>query len=168
VSGCNLGLCQPPVPITIKQHIPCAAGGYCARSQGIHLSNAAGRPSRSSCSLTFVAASRLARLGGQRGRSVDRKAGVFAQERHRDPGSRRACQSETGESHLASPRIDRSRRPYEGTERARREAMQAYLDGMFGLVESSSGWTVTHGFCCHLINQHGAGSPTAPLLRHTS
>lgn len=43
-------------------------------------------------------------------------------------------ESETGESQLASPRIDRYRRPYEGTD-APREAMQAYLDCKFGLVE---------------------------------
>ena len=41
---------------------------------------------------------------------------------------------ETGESRLATPRTDRYRRPYEGTE-ASPEAMQAYLDWEFGLVE---------------------------------
>ncbi|KJF70751.1 rhodanese-related sulfurtransferase [Agrobacterium rhizogenes] len=40
---------------------------------------------------------------------------------------------ETDESHLASPRIDRYRRPYEGTD-APVEAMQAYLDWEYGLV----------------------------------
>lgn len=39
----------------------------------------------------------------------------------------------TTEENLASPTIDRYRRPYEGTE-ASREAMQAYLDWEFGLV----------------------------------
>ncbi|MDA8521175.1 rhodanese-like domain-containing protein [Acidovorax sp. NCPPB 4044] len=38
-----------------------------------------------------------------------------------------------GEAHLASPRTDRYRRPYEGTD-APREAMQAYLDWEFGLI----------------------------------
>ena len=38
-----------------------------------------------------------------------------------------------GESHLASPRIDRYRRPYEGADNAP-AAMQAYLDWEFGLV----------------------------------
>jgi rhodanese-related sulfurtransferase len=51
---------------------------------------------------------------------------------------------ETGESHLASPRIDRYRRPYEGTE-APRAAMQAYLDWEFGLVEQLAR-DGTHGF----------------------
>ncbi|MFY1664427.1 rhodanese-related sulfurtransferase [Pseudomonas sp. Pseu.R1] len=54
---------------------------------------------------------------------------------------------ESGESHLASPRIDRYRRPYEGTD-APREAMQAYLDWEFGLVEQL-GRDGTHGF--HVI-----------------
>ncbi|RRV10208.1 rhodanese-related sulfurtransferase [Pseudomonas sp. v388] len=49
-----------------------------------------------------------------------------------------------GESHLASPRIDRYRRPYEGTD-APREAMQAYLDWEFGLVEQLAR-DGTHGF----------------------
>ncbi|MGJ7580076.1 rhodanese-related sulfurtransferase [Variovorax sp. RHLX14] len=41
--------------------------------------------------------------------------------------------SESGEQHLAVPRTDRYRRPYEGTD-ASAEAMQAYLDWEFGLV----------------------------------
>lgn len=41
---------------------------------------------------------------------------------------------ESGESRLACPRIDRYRRPYEGTD-APEAAMQAYLDWEFGLVE---------------------------------
>ena len=40
----------------------------------------------------------------------------------------------SGDARLASPRIDRYRRPYEGTDNAR-EAMQAYLDWEYGLVE---------------------------------
>jgi len=52
--------------------------------------------------------------------------------------------TESGETRLASPRIDRYRRPYEGTD-APREAMQAYLDWEFGLVEQL-GRDGTHGF----------------------
>ncbi|MFM1908792.1 MAG: hypothetical protein RLZZ591_2469 [Pseudomonadota bacterium] len=51
---------------------------------------------------------------------------------------------ETGELRLASPRIDRYKRPYEGTGNAR-SAMQAYLDWEFGLVEQL-GRDGTHGF----------------------
>ncbi len=50
----------------------------------------------------------------------------------------------SGEQRLASPRIDRYRRPYEGTGNPR-EAMQAYLDWEFGLVEQL-GRDGTHGF----------------------
>ncbi len=41
---------------------------------------------------------------------------------------------QVGESYLASPRIDRYQRPYEGVENSA-PAMQAYLDWEFGLVE---------------------------------
>jgi len=51
---------------------------------------------------------------------------------------------EEGESHLASPRIDRYRRPYEGTDNPH-EAMQAYLDWEFGLVDQLAR-DGTHGF----------------------
>lgn len=43
-------------------------------------------------------------------------------------------QLESGETHLASPPIDRYNRPYEGTH-ASAAAMQAYLDWEFGLIE---------------------------------
>lgn len=52
--------------------------------------------------------------------------------------------TDTGEQRLASPRTDRYRRPYEGTDNPR-EAMQAYLDWEFGLVEQL-GRDGTHGF----------------------
>lgn len=51
---------------------------------------------------------------------------------------------EQGEQKLASPRIDRYRRPYEGTDNPR-EAMQAYLDWEFGLVAQLER-DGTHGF----------------------
>ena len=51
---------------------------------------------------------------------------------------------EEGETRLASPRIDRYRRPYEGTDNPR-EAMQGYLDWEFGLVEQLRR-DGTHGF----------------------
>lgn len=50
----------------------------------------------------------------------------------------------SGEAALASPRIDRYRRPYEGTD-ASREAMNAYLEWEYGLVEQL-GRDGTHGF----------------------
>jgi rhodanese-related sulfurtransferase len=51
---------------------------------------------------------------------------------------------ETGPTRLASPPIDRYRRPYEGTDN-RAEAMQAYLDWEFGLV-AQLGRDGMHGF----------------------
>lgn len=51
---------------------------------------------------------------------------------------------EAGDTRLLSPRIDRYRRPYEGTD-APREAMQAYLDWEFGLVAQLAR-DGTHGF----------------------
>jgi rhodanese-related sulfurtransferase len=51
---------------------------------------------------------------------------------------------ESGATRLASPLIDRYRRPYEGIDN-RVEAMQAYLDWEFGLVEQL-GRDGTHGF----------------------
>ena len=54
---------------------------------------------------------------------------------------------ESGETHLASPRIDRYRRPYEGTDNAR-EAMNAYIEWEYGLVAQLAR-DGTHGF--HVI-----------------
>jgi rhodanese-related sulfurtransferase len=51
---------------------------------------------------------------------------------------------QAGDERLLSPRIDRYRRPYEGTD-APREAMQAYLDWEFGLVAQLAR-DATHGF----------------------
>ncbi|KPA88457.1 rhodanese-related sulfurtransferase [Pseudomonas asplenii] len=51
---------------------------------------------------------------------------------------------ESGEQRLAAPRIDRYRRPYEGTDNPR-EAMQGYLDWEYGLV-AQLGRDGTHGF----------------------
>lgn len=51
---------------------------------------------------------------------------------------------ETGETHLAVPRSDRYRRPYEGTDNPR-EAMQGYLDWEFGLIAQLER-DGTHGF----------------------
>ncbi len=51
---------------------------------------------------------------------------------------------ESGETRLATPRTDRYRRPYEGTD-APAEAMQAYLDWEYGLV-AQLGRDGTHHF----------------------
>ena len=64
-------------------------------------------------------------------------------------GGTRAWQAQggaidTGERGVLSERIDRYRRPYEGTDNPR-AAMQGYLDWEFGLVEQL-GRDGTHGF----------------------
>jgi rhodanese-related sulfurtransferase len=51
---------------------------------------------------------------------------------------------ESGETRMASPRIDRYRRPYEGTDNPL-EAMNAYLEWEYGLV-AQLGRDGTHGF----------------------
>ena len=51
---------------------------------------------------------------------------------------------ETGEENLVSPRIDRYRRPYEGTDN-KAAAMQAYLDWEYGLVAQLAA-DDSHGF----------------------
>ncbi|MSQ58044.1 MAG: hypothetical protein EXR35_11330 [Limnohabitans sp.] len=52
--------------------------------------------------------------------------------------------TQQGESYVASPRIDRYKRPYEGTNNPV-EAMQGYLEWEFGLVEQLRK-DATHGF----------------------
>jgi rhodanese-related sulfurtransferase len=52
--------------------------------------------------------------------------------------------TQQGESYVVSPRIDRYRRPYEGTSNPA-AAMQAYLDWEFGLIEQLKR-DGTHGF----------------------
>jgi rhodanese-related sulfurtransferase len=54
---------------------------------------------------------------------------------------------ESGATRMVSPRIDRYRRPYEGTDNAR-EAMNAYLEWEYGLVAQLA-HDGTHGF--HVI-----------------
>ena len=63
---------------------------------------------------------------------------------------------ESGEQRLLSARIDRYRRPYEGTD-APRSAMQAYLDWEFGLV-AQLGRDGTHGF--RVLRRQDRAEPT--------
>jgi rhodanese-related sulfurtransferase len=62
-----------------------------------------------------------------------RAAQVFVLEGGTDAWFAAGLPGETGEQRLASPRIDRYRRPYEGVD-VPASAMQAYLDWEFGLV----------------------------------
>ncbi len=67
----------------------------------------------------------------------------------------------TGGQHLLSPRIDRYRRPYEGTD-APRAAMQAYLDWEFGLVGQLAR-DATHGFKVLRADQPPTDAPANSL-----
>ena len=59
-------------------------------------------------------------------------------------GGNKLEKSAAGQNHLASPEIDRYKRPYEGTNNAT-EAMEAYLEWEYGLVDQLSK-DGTHGF----------------------
>lgn len=69
---------------------------------------------------------------------------VFVLEGGNTAWSTAGLPSAQGDQHLGAPRIDRYRRPYEGTDNPR-EAMQGYLDWEFGLV-AQLGRDGTHGF----------------------
>ena len=90
--------------------------------------------------------SRLARLAVSEVEALTGKP-VFVLDGGNAAWVKAGLELEHGETRLASPRIDRYRRPYEGTD-APREAMQAYLDWEFGLVEQLAR-DGTHGF--HVI-----------------
>jgi rhodanese-related sulfurtransferase len=64
---------------------------------------------------------------------VQRAANVFVLEGGTNAWLAAGLPGESGEQRLASPRIDRYRRPYEGVD-VPDSAMQAYLDWEFGLV----------------------------------
>ncbi len=102
--------------------------------------------------LARYAAADLARLTGADGARCWMAA--------RGLGRRGPAAGGTARPRLASPRIDRYRRPYEGTDNPR-EAMQAYLDWEFGLVEQL-GRDGTHGFLCDL----SGGCARKHLLLH--
>ncbi|SIR02305.1 Rhodanese-related sulfurtransferase [Aromatoleum tolulyticum] len=72
------------------------------------------------------------------------EAGVWLLDAGNRAWSAAALSLESGETRLASPTIDRYRRPYEGTDNPR-EAMQGYLDWEFGLVAQLAR-DGTHGF----------------------
>jgi len=72
------------------------------------------------------------------------KADVFVLEGGTSAWKSSGFELEAGEGRLASPPIDRYRRPYEGTDNAK-DAMQAYLDWEYGLV-AQLGRDGTHHF----------------------
>jgi len=72
------------------------------------------------------------------------KAEVYVLEGGTQAWAKSGLELEKGASHLASPPLDRYKRPYEGTS-VDPKAMQAYLDWEFGLVEQL-GKDGTHHF----------------------
>jgi rhodanese-related sulfurtransferase len=129
----------------VKRHIPGA--WYAIRAQLAQAIDAAVPPSRryvltcgSSLLARYAAADLRALLDarGQRDTEVHVLAGGNA------AWFAAGLDAQTGETHLATPRTDRYRRPYEGTD-APAEAMQAYLDWEYGLV-AQLGRDGTHHF----------------------
>jgi rhodanese-related sulfurtransferase len=129
----------------VKRHIPGA--WYVIRAQLAHAVGAAIPPTQryvltcGSSLLARYAAADLRTLLDARGQSdvevlvlTGGNAAWFAA----------GLEAETGETRLATPRTDRYRRPYEGTD-APAEAMQAYLDWEYGLV-AQLGRDGTHHF----------------------
>ena len=72
------------------------------------------------------------------------KAEVFVLDGGNKSWTDNGLELEKGATHLASPPLDRYKRPYEGTS-VDPKAMQAYLDWEFGLVEQL-GKDGTHHF----------------------
>jgi rhodanese-related sulfurtransferase len=125
----------------VKQHIPGA--WWTLRAD---LSNALRKIPAADRYVLTCGSSKLARLAVPEVEALTGKP-VFLLREGTASWIAAGFERESGETHLASPRIDRYRRPYEGTD-APREAMQAYLDWEFGLVEQL-GRDGTHGF--HVI-----------------
>ena len=122
----------------VKQHIPGA--WWTLRAQ---LKDALAVIPHAERYILTCGSSRLARLAVAEVEALTGKP-VFLLKDGTPSWIKAGFELQAGESHLASPRIDRYRRPYEGTD-APREAMQAYLDWEFGLVEQL-GRDGTHGF----------------------
>jgi 3-mercaptopyruvate sulfurtransferase SseA len=141
---------EPSAPVTavldfspsaryVAGHIPGA--WFVLRSQLAQALEAIGPMQR--CVLTCGDAS-LARHAAQELAALRPHAEVRVLERGNAAWAAAGLPLESGETRLASPRIDRYRRPYEGTQ-ASRAAMQAYLDWEFGLVAQLAR-DGTHGF----------------------
>jgi rhodanese-related sulfurtransferase len=128
---------SPPAPTTSNAISPVPGGP--ARAIGQALANV---PAAQRYVLT-CGSSQLARLAVAEVEAITGKP-VFLLQDGTTGWINAQLPLEEGETHLASPRIDRYRRPYEGTDNPR-EAMQAYLDWEFGLVEQLAR-DGTHGF----------------------
>ena len=122
----------------VKRHIPGA--WWVLRAQ---LSEALGKVPSAQRYVLTCGSSQLARLAVAEVEAITGKA-VFLLRDGTAAWIAAQLPLEHGETRLASPRIDRYRRPYEGTD-SPREAMQAYLDWEYGLVDQLAR-DGTHGF----------------------
>jgi rhodanese-related sulfurtransferase len=122
----------------VKQHIPGA--WFVLRSE---LAKAVARSPAAQCYVLTCESSQLARYAAIELARLT-KAAVAVLEGGNRAWIDAGLATERGESRLASERIDRYRRPYEGTDNPS-EAMQAYLDWESGLVEQLAR-DGTHGF----------------------
>ncbi|MDY0747732.1 rhodanese-related sulfurtransferase [Paucibacter sp. R3-3] len=122
----------------VKRHVPGAA--YALRSQLPELLPQLGNPRRL---VLTCGSSLLARFAAEDIQALTASE-VLVLEGGTAAWVAAGLPVEAGETRLLSPRIDRYRRPYEGTDNAA-SAMQAYLDWEFGLVEQL-GRDGTHHF----------------------
>ncbi|QWA31053.1 rhodanese-related sulfurtransferase [Pseudomonas sp. RC3H12] len=122
----------------VRQHIPGAV--WALRSQ---LKNVLASLSGARHFVLTCGSSQLARYAAPEVAALSGKP-VFVLEGGNSAWSAAGLPTEQGEQRLGAPRIDRYRRPYEGTDNPR-EAMQGYLDWEFGLVDQL-GRDATHGF----------------------
>ncbi|BCJ07198.1 thiosulfate sulfurtransferase [Pseudomonas sp. RtIB026] len=122
----------------VRQHIPGAVWALRSQLKKVLASLPAARHFVLTCG-----SSQLARYAAPEVAALSGKS-VFVLEGGNSAWIAEGLPTEQGEQRLGAPRIDRYRRPYEGTDNPR-EAMQGYLDWEFGLVDQL-GRDGTHGF----------------------
>ncbi|MBI6897682.1 rhodanese-related sulfurtransferase [Pseudomonas putida] len=122
----------------VRQHVPGAVWALRSQLKEVLASLSGARRFVLTCGssqLARYAAPEVAALSG---------TPVFVLEGGNSAWTAEGLPTGQGEQRLGAPRIDRYRRPYEGTDNPR-EAMQGYLDWEFGLVDQL-GRDGTHGF----------------------
>ncbi len=122
----------------VKGHIPCS--WYALRSQ---LADALQKIPKVDRYVLTSAPAELGKFAAQELQALT-KAEVLVLEGGNAAWAKAGLELEKGPTHLASPPLDRYKRPYEGTS-VDPAAMQAYLDWEFGLVEQL-GKDGTHHF----------------------
>jgi len=122
----------------VRQHIPGAVWALRSQLEEVLASLPTARRFVLTCG-----SSQLARYAAPEVAALSGKP-VFVLEGGNSAWNAAGLPIEQGEQRLGAPRIDRYRRPYEGTDNPR-EAMQGYLDWEFGLVDQL-GRDGTHGF----------------------